>query len=82
MKMNAGVKMIIGLLIAVAGIYWYAADALELPGFSVLGTYSLSALKTVFFGVFGVFLILLGLLIAWIEYEDMKWEKEEKAGKK
>lgn len=80
--MNAVVKLVIGLLIAAAGIYWYAADALQMPGFSVLGEYSIAALKTVFFGLFGAFLILLGLLIAWIEYEDMKWEREEKAKKK
>lgn len=80
--MNAAAKLIIGLLIAAAGIYWYAADALEMPGFDVLGNHALAALKTVFFGVFGLFLILLGLLIAWIEYEDMKWEREEKHARK
>ena len=76
--MNSIVKMIIGLLIAAAGIYWYAADLLGLPAFSVFGRYSFESLKTVFFGVFGIFLILFGLLVAWIEYEDMKWEREEK----
>lgn len=76
--MNSAVKMIIGLLIFVAGIYWYAADFLKLPAFSVLGGYAIESLKVVFFGVFGLLLILLGLIIAWIEYEDLKWERKEK----
>jgi H+/Cl- antiporter ClcA len=80
--MNSAVKMIIGLLVAAAGVYWYAADFLKFPAFSVFGTYSIEALKTVFFGVFGIFLILFGLLVAWIEYEDMKWEREEKKNAK
>ena len=80
--MHAAVKLVIGLLIFVAGVYWYAADFLGLPGFSVLGRDAWEALKTVFVGVFGLFLIFLGLIIAWIEYEDLKWERREKAEKK
>lgn len=77
--MNSGVKMIIGLLIFLAGVYWYVADLLRLPAFTVLGAYALNSFKIVFFGTFGLFLIFLGLIIAWIEYEDMKWEAREKA---
>lgn len=80
--MHAGVKLVIGLLIFFAGIYWYAADFLRLPGFSALGTSAWLALKTVFIGVFGLFLIFLGAIVAWIEYEDLKWEQREKAEKK
>jgi len=39
-------------------------------------------LKDVFVGVFGLILIFLGLIIAWIEYEDLKWERKEKKKKK
>lgn len=80
--MNALVKMALGLLVAAAGVYWYAADLLGMPAFSVFGRYSFESLKTVFFGVFGMFLILFGLLVAWIEYEDLKWEREEKKNSK
>ena len=80
--MHAAVKMIIGLLIFAAGIYWYVADFLGFPGFSVLGHEAWEALKTVFIGTFGLFLVFLGAIIAWIEYEDLKWEKREKAEKK
>ncbi|MBI2971580.1 MAG: hypothetical protein HYY37_04160 [Candidatus Aenigmarchaeota archaeon] len=81
MELNSAVKMLIGLLIFAAGVYWYAADILRMPGFSVLGGYALSSLKTVFFGTFGLFLVFFGLIIAWIEYEDMKWEARERKEK-
>ena len=82
--MHSAAKLIIGLLIFVAGIYWYVAEALGMPGvatiFHVSSTFQ--AFLTIFAGVFGVFLIFLGLIIAWIEYEDLKWEMKEKTEKK
>jgi hypothetical protein len=71
--MHSAVKLIIGLIIFAAGIYWYLP-----PGTSWTGAAALDALKTVFIGVFGLFLIILGFIIAWIEYEDLKWEAKEK----
>jgi len=84
---HSAVKLVIGLLILFVGIYWYAVSTPWLGNGSLLGVNTWSALKTVFFGTFGVFLAFLGLLIAWIEYEDLKWEarerteKQKKAGK-
>ncbi|MBI2579521.1 MAG: hypothetical protein HYW27_01330 [Candidatus Aenigmarchaeota archaeon] len=75
--MHSGIKLVIGILIFLAGLYWYA------PG-NALGS-TLADLRTVFMGVFGLFLIFLGLIVAWIEYEDIRWEskeKKEKAAKK
>lgn len=73
--MNAIVKFIIGILILLLGIYWYVPNAVPyLPA-------TLESLAVVFSGVFGLILILLGAIIAWIEYEDIKWEKEEKEEK-
>jgi hypothetical protein len=69
--MHSAVKLIIGLIVFIAGLYWYV------PG-NFLGP-TLSYLKWVFLGVFGLVLIFLGLVIAWIEYEDLKWERREKA---
>lgn len=81
--MNSAVKMVLGLLVALAGLYWYAAEPLQMKGLSsIFGIVPLNALKIVFFGVFGLFLILFGLLVAWIEYEDIKWEREEKKKEK
>ena len=80
--MHSGVKLIIGLMILFAGLYWYAAGMFGMPAFGPLGASAVAALKTVFFGTFGLFLIFLGLIIAWIEYEDLKWEAREKKGKK
>jgi amino acid transporter len=76
--MHSAVKLIIGLLIAIAGIYWYAADYIAVnPASTWLGLSALAALKQVFIGVFGLFLIFVGLIIAWIEYEDLKWQARE-----
>ena len=77
--MNSGVKLIIGIIIFLIGIYWY------LPGNAAagfLGVHSTwRAFLTVFAGLFGLFLLFLGLIVAWIEYEDIKWERKEKSAK-
>jgi len=77
--MHPAAKLIIGLIIAIVGIYWYVADYVKMniaPTF--LGGAAIASLKTVFIGVFGLFLLFVGLIIAWIEYEDLKWEMKEK----
>ena len=68
--MHSGIKLIIGILVFIVGLYWY------MPG-NALGS-TLADLKVVFMGVFGLFLIFLGLIVAWIEYEDLRWESKEK----
>lgn len=76
--MHAAVKLILGLIIFVIGIYWY------LPGTVVSAFFGRSAFQAflvVFEGLFGLLLILVGLIIAWIEFEDLKWEKKEKKSK-
>ena len=77
--MSAAVKLIIGLIIAIAGIYWYVADYIRTNiAAGWVGGAAISALKTVFIGVFGLFLLFVGLIIAWIEFEDLKWESRER----
>ncbi len=83
--MHAAVKLIAGVIIFLLGVYWYVAP--------LFGNHFLSSLvpKTVgstsqaflvtFFGVFGLILIFLGLIVAWIEFEDLKWERKEKKTK-
>ncbi len=80
--MNAGAKLVIGILIFLVGIYWYAADyipgATGFKGIGVINKTAFQILVDVFFGVFGLFLVIFGLLVVWVEYEDLKWEREEK----
>lgn len=71
--MHSAAKLIIGILIFIAGLYWYIPSN---------GLDALLHLKDVFVGVFGIALIILGLIIAWIEYEDLKWERKDKRKKK
>ena len=80
--MHSGIKMIIGVLILIAGLYWYLGDAIAANMASTwLGLSAISALKTVFIGVFGLILIFVGLLVVWIEYEDLKWDMQNKKKK-
>jgi len=80
--MNAVVKLIIGLLVAIAGVYWYVADYVATGWSAIVGVNAWKAFVSVFFGLFGFFLIAVGLLVVWIESEDLKWEREEKKSKK
>ena len=69
--------MLIGLLVFVGGVYWYVGPLLGHftgdPLFQIRPTY---AFAVMFSGLFGLALIFLGLVIAWIQYEDMKWKKK------
>ncbi|MBI5060942.1 MAG: hypothetical protein HZB67_01365 [Candidatus Aenigmarchaeota archaeon] len=77
--MHPAAKLIIGLIIAIAGLYWYLAGYIPgNPAPEIFGGAAINALKTVFIGIFGLFLLFVGLIIAWIEYEDLKWEMKEK----
>ena len=78
-SMNAAVKLVIGIIVVLAGLYWYLADFLRANVWpNVFGSSAVAALKTVFVGVFGLFLIFIGFIVAWIEYEDLKWQRREK----
>ena len=85
--MNPAAKLIVGIIITLVGLYWYLAGWIN-PIFGVtfattwIGFTAIYALKTVFIGIFGIFLIFVGLIIAWIEWEDIKWEMKEKKAKK
>ena len=78
--MNSAVKMIIGIIVFLAGMYWYTAAPIFGHGGieRLFGTSTVKAFLTVFAGLFGLVLIFLGLIVAWIEYEDLKWESREK----
>jgi energy-coupling factor transporter transmembrane protein EcfT len=74
-------KFLIGLLLFVAGVYWYIGPFLPPSiGFQfILGEFRPTKEFIRFFvGIFGLVLIFFGFVIAWIEYEDWKWSKEAK----
>lgn len=78
--MSAILKLIFGLLVLAVGVYWYLPGNAVAPLLGVASTYR--AFLTVFAGSFGLVLILFGLIIAWIEYEDLRWEKNESKKKR
>jgi hypothetical protein len=80
--MSAIAKLIAGVVIFLAGVYWYVAPLLGNHMISsmvprTVGT-TVQAFLVTFFGLFGLALILFGLIVAWIEFEDIKWERKEK----
>jgi len=84
--MGAAAKLLAGIIVFLLGIYWYVAPLFSNHFLSsmvpkTVGSTS-QAFLVVFFGIFGLFLIFAGLIIAWIEFEDLKWEKREKKNRK
>ncbi|MCZ7402129.1 MAG: hypothetical protein O8C61_07890 [Candidatus Methanoperedens sp.] len=59
--------MLIGIVILIVGLVWY------LPGYG-LGYYTelVSLLKA----TIGLFLLFVGLIVAWMGYDDYKMDKE------
>ncbi len=74
-KMHAAVKLIVGIIIFLIGLYWYMPNTIVSMFFN---RSAFQAFLVVFEGLFGLLLIFLGLIVAWIEYEDLKWERKEK----
>lgn len=68
-------KMLVGIVVLVIGIAWYTG----IPGFFE-GFWT--ELKTIILGVIGLFLLFVGLIVAWMGYDDYKMDiemaKEEK----
>ncbi|MBS3074247.1 hypothetical protein J4447_02200 [Candidatus Pacearchaeota archaeon] len=80
--MNSAAKLIIGIIILLIGLYWYAAPLFGHNGLqNIIGHSTFDSFKVVFAGLFGLLLIFLGAIVAWIEYEDIKWERKEKKEK-
>ena len=81
--MSAIAKMIVGIIVFLIGIYWYLPSSLVNqfihPHLNISST--AGSFLVVFFGLFGLVLIFLGIVIAWIEFEDFRWSRREKAEK-
>jgi hypothetical protein len=76
--MGAAAKVVIGLILLVIGFGLFA----DSPGLSfwksVTGIDWLGSFITLLAGLIPIFLILLGLLVVWLEVDEMKMEKELK----
>lgn len=69
------VKMLIGIVVLVIGILWYVPKTLYGLGFW-------TELESLLLGTIGLFLLFVGLIVAWMGYDDYKMDiemaKEEK----
>ncbi len=81
--MNAAVKLLVGLIFIVIGLFLLADSVIPIlggVGTTILG-YTINWFDNfliVLTGVIPPFLILLGLFVVWLEIDDMKAEKELK----
>ncbi len=64
---NNILKMLIGIVILIIGIVWYV------PKYG-LGFYI--ELENIFLGIFGLLLLFVGLIVAWMGYDDFKMDAE------
>ena len=75
--MSAAVKLVVGLVVLLAGLLMFA-DSLGLHVFPG-GINWFGNFITVLTGIIPIFLILLGLFVVWLEMDEMKSSKEFKA---
>ena len=81
-------KLLIGVIIFLAGIYWYIGTrvgeflGLTFPAVPFFPN-ALASLKVIFEGLFRLVLILFGALLAWLEFDEWKTQKQmSKKGRK
>ncbi len=80
-------KVIIGIVLIIVGIAWYFVPRIPLISDAILTPVPFwRAFLILFAGVFGLGLLFVGLIVAWMGYDDYKTEiemaKEEKEEKK
>ncbi len=64
------IKMLIGIVILILGVVWYT-------GPKVMGFFGYSEdLLVLLRGSIGLFLLFVGLIVAWMGYDDYKMDKE------
>jgi hypothetical protein len=64
------IKMLIGIVILILGVVWYTGP--QVMGF--LGYWE--DLMVLLRGSIGLFLLFIGLIVAWMGYDDYKMDKE------
>jgi hypothetical protein len=81
--MNAAIKLLVGLVFIVIGLFLLADSVIPILG--IVGTMGINWFNNfiiVLTGIIPPFLILLGLFVVWLEIDDMKAEKELKKEEK
>ncbi len=63
-------KILLGAFMILGGIWWYTQD------FLARGLTHFESLEVLFTGGFGVFIIIIGIFIVWIETDELKVQKE------
>ncbi len=66
---NNIIKMFIGIVLLVVGLVWYTG----IPGYF---EGNLSKLFDLLRATIGLFLLFVGLIVAWMGYDDYKMDKE------
>ena len=66
---NNIIKMFIGIVVLVVGLVWYTG----IPGY--FGG-NLNRLCDLLGATIGIFLLFVGLIVAWMGYDDYKMDKE------
>ena len=64
------IKMLIGIVILILGVVWYTGP--KVMGFLGYSEDLLVLLR----GSIGLFLLFVGLIVAWMGYDDYKMDKE------
>jgi len=70
--MHSVVKAFLGLILVILGIAWYLIGVVFMPGWSMTITSFFHALAVVFIGIFGLLLLLVGVILLWLGVEDMR----------
>ena len=76
-------KMLVGIVIFVIGIVWYIGPRVYIGNYGLFEFWD--QLKILLEGTIGLFLLFVGLIVAWMGYDDYKMDmemaKEEKETK-
>lgn len=67
-------KMLIGIVILAIGVIWYTGPGIPIGGFEIFGWYG--DLLVLLKGSIGLVLLFIGLIVAWMGYDDYKMDKE------
>ena len=67
-------KLLIGVILIIASVWWVVQGSLKYTGHS-----GLSDLRTVLNGIIPPLIFLLGIFIIWLEMDEIKIERELKA---
>lgn len=71
------VKMVVGALIALLGIWWYIPNGgLNSALTSVSTLTNVESLLSLFQGSFGILIVFVGIFVVWIQHDELKMRRE------